>query len=34
MTDMVQKWVSNAKGAEYGFFKAVEYALDQFAEKQ
>ena len=33
MTDMVQKWVSNAKGAEYGFFKAVEYALAQFGEK-
>lgn len=33
MTDMVQKWVSNAKGAEYGFFKAVEYALDQFGQK-
>jgi len=33
MTDMVQKWVSNAKGAEYGFFKAVVYALEQFGEK-
>lgn len=32
-TDMVQKWVSNAKGAEYGFFKAVEYALEQFGQK-
>lgn len=31
--DMVQKWVSNAKGAEYGFFKAVQYALEQFGEK-
>lgn len=31
--DMVQKWVSNARGAEYGFLKAVSYALDQFGKK-
>ena len=33
MTDYVKAWVSNARGAEYGFFKAVEYALEQFGEK-
>ena len=33
MTDYVKNWVSNARGAEYGFFKAVEYALEQFGEK-
>jgi len=33
MTDYVKSWVSNARGAEYGFFKAVEYALDQFGQK-
>ena len=33
MTDYVKKWVSNARGAEYGFFKAVQYALEQFGEK-
>ena len=32
-TDHVKNWVSNARGAEYGFFKAVEYALEQFGEK-
>ena len=33
MTDHVKNWVSNARGAEYGFFKAVQYALEQFGEK-
>jgi hypothetical protein len=33
VTDYVKAWVSNARGAEYGFFKAVEYALEQFGEK-
>jgi hypothetical protein len=33
MTDYVKAWVSNARGAEYGFFKAVQYALEQFGEK-
>ena len=33
MTDFVKAWVSNARGAEYGFFKAVQYALEQFGEK-
>jgi hypothetical protein len=33
MTDYVKNWVSNARGAEYGFFKAVQYALEQFGEK-
>ena len=33
MTDYVKAWVSNARGAEYGFFKAVEYALEQFGQK-
>ena len=32
-TDYVKNWVSNARGAEYGFFKAVQYALEQFGEK-
>ena len=32
-TDYVKSWVSNARGAEYGFFKAVQYALEQFGEK-
>ena len=30
---MLKSWVSNARGAEYGFFKAVQYALEQFGEK-
>lgn len=33
MTDFVKAWVSDARGAEYGFFKAVQYALEQFGEK-
>lgn len=33
MTDYVKNWVSDARGAEYGFFKAVEYALEQFGKK-
>ena len=33
MTDYVKVWVSNARNAEYGFFKAVQYALEQFGEK-
>ena len=33
MTDYVKVWVGNARNAEYGFFKAVQYALEQFGEK-
>lgn len=33
MTDFVQSWVGNARNSEYGFFKAVTYALEQFGEK-
>lgn len=33
MTDFVQYWVGNARNSEYGFFKAVTYALEQFGEK-
>jgi hypothetical protein len=35
MTDknMVLAWASNVRGAEYGFFKAVVYALEQFQHK-
>lgn len=32
-TNLVQSWASNVRGAEYGFFKAVIYALEQFKEK-
>ena len=32
-TDQVQKWVGNARNAEYGFFGAALYALEQFQEK-
>lgn len=31
--DMVMSWVSNARGAEYGFLGAVCYALEQFEKK-
>lgn len=31
--DMVMSWVSDARGAEYGFMQAVCYALEQFAAK-
>jgi hypothetical protein len=31
--NMVSKWASNVRGAEYGFIKAVIYALEQFGEK-
>lgn len=31
--DMVMDWVSNARGAEYGFLNAVAYALEQFAAR-
>ena len=33
MSDQVQTWVSNARNAEYGFFGAALYALEQFQEK-
>lgn len=33
MTNQVQAWMSNVRGAEYGFLKAVVYALEQFEEK-
>jgi|TARA_R100000084_G_scaffold108987_1_gene73413 hypothetical protein len=32
-TDTIQKWVGNARNAEYGFFNACLYALEQFQEK-
>jgi len=32
-TNQVTTWVSNARNAEYGFLKAVLYALEQFQEK-
>jgi hypothetical protein len=31
--NLVSDWASNARGAEYGFIKAVIYALEQFGEK-
>lgn len=31
--DAIQVWMSNARGAEYGFLKAVAYALEQFQHK-
>lgn len=33
MTNYVSDWMSNVRGAEYGFLKAVVYALEQFDEK-
>lgn len=33
MTDMIAKFAANARGAEYGFFPAVLYALEQFEQK-
>ena len=33
MTDQVAKFLSNARGAEYGFMGAVAYALEQFGQK-
>lgn len=33
MSDPIKLWMSNVRGAEYGFFKAVTYALEQFQEK-
>lgn len=31
--DPVNNWISNARNAEYGFFKATLYALEQFQNK-
>lgn len=31
--NLVSAWMSDVRGAEYGFFKAVIYALEQFQEK-
>jgi hypothetical protein len=31
--DIVTAWAGDARGAEYGFIKAVAYALEQFKEK-
>lgn len=31
--DLVNDWVSNARGADYGFFKAIVWALEQFEQK-
>lgn len=31
--NLVSSWASNVRGAEYGFFKAVIYAVEQFKEK-
>jgi hypothetical protein len=31
--DIVTAWAGDARGAEYGFIKAVVYALEQFKEK-
>jgi hypothetical protein len=31
--NIVLDWASNVRGAEYGFIKAVIYALEQFGEK-
>ena len=31
--NLVSAWMSDVRGAEYGFFKAVIYALEQFSEK-
>ena len=33
MTDAIQKFASNARGAEYAFLPAVAYALEQFRNK-
>ena len=33
MTDAVQNFISNARGAEYGFLKAVAHSLECFGEK-
>lgn len=33
MTDYVAKFATSARGAEYGFFPAVLYALEQFEQK-
>ena len=32
-TNYVSNWISNARNAEYGFFKATLYALEQFQNK-
>ena len=33
MSDAVQNFISNARGAEYGFLKAVAHSLECFGEK-
>jgi hypothetical protein len=33
MANMVQTWASDVRSAEYGFFKAVVFALEQFQNK-